>query len=128
MKKSKLIAMLNELKGDPDIVLWNGMVGDWMDISPKLVEGELVKQSLRQAVAMYEFERKRDTNNFDYVLTQKELNSMRSSYKKNWNWEDNEFVTQEDIKEGRYVKKRVVYIDAKKRGVHTWDRLGNIDY
>jgi hypothetical protein len=32
MKKSKLIEMLNRLEGDPEIKLWNGMVGDWMDM------------------------------------------------------------------------------------------------
>ena len=43
-------------------------------------------------------------------------------------WECNEFVTQEDIETGRYMEKPVVYINAKKRGVSTWERLGNIHY
>jgi hypothetical protein len=46
MKKSKLIAMLNALPGDPDIKLWNGMVGDWMEIDPNLVPQELVRMNL----------------------------------------------------------------------------------
>ena len=128
MKKSKLIALLNQIKGDPDIVLWNGMVGDWMDVNPKLIEGELVKQSFETAVRMYEFEKKRDKNDFDYVLPQKERDEYKKSWRKHWKWEDNEFVTKDDIASGSYLSKRVVYIDAKKRGVHTWDRLGDIDY
>jgi len=37
MKKSKLIEMLNSLPGDPDVLLWNGWVDDWQDLS--LVQG-----------------------------------------------------------------------------------------
>jgi hypothetical protein len=128
MKKDKLIKMLQDIPGNPDIVLWNGMVGDWMDISPKPIEQELVKQSFDHFVRHVEFERKRDKNDFDYKLPAVEVEKLKSSYRRHYSWELNEFVTEDDITSGSYKAKRVVVINAKPRGVSTWDRLGKIEY
>ena len=46
MKKNDLIKLLNSIEGNPDIVLWNGFVRDYQDISKELVKGDLVKISL----------------------------------------------------------------------------------
>lgn len=43
MKKNKLIQILQNMKGNPDIKVWNGYAGDWQDFD--LVEQELVKES-----------------------------------------------------------------------------------
>lgn len=128
MKKSKLIELLNALEGDPDIVLWNGMVGDWMDISPKLIQGELVKQTFNTFCSRVEYEEKRTKNDWDHTLKAEDMAELKSCYKKNYNWEMNDFVTLEDIKEKRYQVKKVLFLNAKPRGVSTWDRFGNISY
>jgi hypothetical protein len=128
MKKSKLISLLQELDGDPDIILWNGLVCDWVDISPTLIEGNLIKETFDHYCQMIQFERQRDNNNWDYQLTQSEIDKLRNDYKKYINWEDNEFVCIDDIKQKRYKSKRVVYIDAKIKGKSNYDRLGKINY
>ncbi len=128
MRKNKLIEVLSSIKGNPEIVLWNGMVGDWMDISPKLVEGDLVRQSFDNYVSHIEFEEKRHLNDFNYKLPEKEVEYLKKTYRKHYKWEHNDFVTGEDVSSGRYELKRIVYINAKLRGVSTFDRLGNIDY
>ena len=46
MRKNDLIKLLQTIEGNPEIVLWNGFVGDYQNISPKLVEGDLVKKTL----------------------------------------------------------------------------------
>jgi len=33
MKKSEMIKVLNEIKGDPEILIWNGLAEDYMKIS-----------------------------------------------------------------------------------------------
>jgi len=38
MKKSALIALLNTVKGNPEIKIYNGFVDDWMNISPEIME------------------------------------------------------------------------------------------
>ncbi len=128
MRKSKLIEMLNNIKGNPEIVLWNGMVGDYMDISPKVVEGDLVRTSFETYLRHVEFEQKRDRNDFDYKMSESEVEDLRKSYRKDYKWEQNDFVTKEDVKSGMYKSKRVFYIDAKPRGVTTFDRQGNLSY
>lgn len=129
MKKSKLIKLLNTIEGDPDIVLWNGMVGDWMDISPKLVETTLVKETFARYLRFVEMEKKRDLNDFSAELTPEEVEECKVDYKlEKFDWEMGEFVPDKAIAEGHYKEKRVVFLDAKPRGVDTWDRLGKISY
>lgn len=129
MKKSKLIELLNTLEGDPDIVLWNGMVGDWADISPKLAEGRLVKETLKWYLRFAAMEKRRDLNDFAVELTPEEVEECKVDYKREkFDWVIGEFVSDKAIAEGHYKEKRVVFIDAEPRGVDTWDRLGKISY
>ena len=44
MRKDKLIKLLQDIPGNPDVVIWNGLVGDWMDVG-ELVPTQLVKES-----------------------------------------------------------------------------------
>lgn len=127
MKKNKLIEILNAIEGNPDIVLWNGMVGDWMDINTKLVPGYLVKQTLSYYREMYRLQRCSEEQNWDYTLTESEEQHILENYK-GFDWEENSFVYEDDIKEKRYKKKNILYIDAKPRGIKTFDRCGNICY
>lgn len=128
MRKSDLIKILTELEGNPDVVLWNGMVGDWMDIDKRLIEGTLVRQTLDGYIETVRLEQCSDRKNWDYQLPESEIAELKQLYKKNIGWEDNSFVTDEDVEQKRYTQKRVVYITAKPRGVITWDRLGSIEY
>jgi hypothetical protein len=47
MKKDKLIQMLSEIKGNPEIYLWNDFAEDWEDIDKKFVSCKFVKEHSR---------------------------------------------------------------------------------
>jgi hypothetical protein len=128
VKKSKLIAMLNAIPGNPDIILWSGMVGDWMDISAKPVEGDLVRQSLRYVLEMQRLRDCQREQDWNRTLPEETVRAITKGHSKCYPWEITQFVTQEDVKAGDYQRKRVVFLNAKRRGVSTFDRLGTIEY
>ena len=128
MKKSKLIEMLNRLEGDPEIKLWNGMVGDWMDIDRELVPSDLVKQTLEHWLEMCRIDDCRDRRDWDYQLPAEEVVRLKKDYNRVNTWELNPFVTLEDVKEKRYKLKNIYILNAKTKGVKAFDRLGDIDY
>ena len=72
-------------------------------------------------------EEKIKKKDWDYEIPQEELPLLEKQYRK-FQWESNEFVTSEDIASKRYKMKKVIYIDAKTRGVKTFDRFGSIKY
>ena len=126
MRKNDLIKMLQEIKGNPEVVLWNGMVGDWMPVG-KLSESYLTKITKQYWLQTVCNEEKIDKKDWDFVIPQAELSLLEKQYRK-FQWESNEFVTSEDIASKRYKMKKVIYIDAKTRGVKTFDRFGSIKY
>jgi hypothetical protein len=128
MKKSKLIEMLNRLEGDPEIKLWNGMVGDWMDIDRELVPSDLVKQSLEHWLEMCRIEACKDRRDWDYQLPAEEVAALKKDYNRVNTWELNPYVTLEDVQEKRYKLKNIYILNAKTKGVKAFDRLGDIDY
>lgn len=128
MKKSKLIEMLNRLEGDPEIKLWNGMVGDWMDISKELVPSDLVKQTLEHWLEMCRVQECRERRDWDYQLPDEEVAALKKDYNRINTWELNPFVTLEDVQEKRYKLKNIYILNAKTKGVKAFDRLGDIDY
>jgi hypothetical protein len=128
MKKSKLIEMLNRLEGDPEIKLWNGMVGDWMDIDRELVPSDLVKQTFAHWLEMCRVEECKDRRDWDYQMPAEEVARLKKDYNKVNTWELNPYVTLEDVQEKRYSLKNIYILNAKTKGVKSFDRLGEIDY
>lgn len=129
MKKNKLIELLQNIKGNPEIKLWNGMVGDWMDIA--LVESELVKESEEFLRWCVETSWKQDNKSWDIppdVQEQLDAQIKRLCKTREWDFQ-NPFVKPEDEKRW-YGKnrKKIVLIDGKKRGKKAFDRLGDMQY
>lgn len=127
MRKNDLIKLLQDIKGNPEVLLWNGMVSDWMHID-KPVEGDLVKIDKKYFLESCRLELCQKLKNLNYQLSPEEIKDFEKSYRDYHNWEANEFVTEEDVKRKRYRQKRVLYLQTKKRGMNTFDRLGNIEY
>lgn len=127
MKKNKLIELLSAIPGNPDVVLWNGMAGDWMDIG-KLVEGDLVKQTFPHYAEMCRIEDCIDAKDWSIKFSDEKLKELEQQWRRNVNWEYNQYVTLEDAMNKRYSMKKVYFIDAKPRGVKTFDRTGDISY
>ena len=128
MKKSKLIALLNTLEGDPEIKLWNGMVGDWMDISNELAPSDIVKETLEHWLEMCRLQDCQDRKDWDYQMPAEEIAVLTKNYSKVHKWELNPYVTLEDVKAKRYKLKKIYILQAKVKGVTSWDRQGNISY
>ena len=130
MKKSQLIEMLNKIEGDPEIKLWNGMVGDWMDISPTLVPSDLVKMNLAYWLESCRLQDCIDLKNWDYQMPAEEIAELTKRHKRGDvnKWELNEYVTLEDIKAKRYALKHIYFLNAKIKGEKTYDRFGDISY
>ena len=127
MRKNDLIKLLQTIEGNPDIVLWNSIVGDYQNISTKLVEGDLVKKTLKCYLEHNRMVRCLEENDWQYQLTNEEVEYLTNIYK-TFDYEQDNYVTQEDIKEKRYRKKRVVYIQPKESGWTFFDRRIKIEY
>ena len=127
MRKNDLINMLTQLEGNPEIMLWNGLVGDFVPVG-KLGHSDLVKMQFEYYCKMVELEYRRDRNDNTYTLTDDDITELKSCYKQHHKWEVNSFVDSEDIKRKAYKSKRIAYIDAKITGKTSYDRLGSISY
>lgn len=128
MRKNDLIKLLQDLPGNPEMVLWNGLVGDFMNIDSKLVDEDLVKMSYDHFLEMCRLEECVNRQDWNYQHSADELAHLKQCYAKHYEWEVNPFVTHEDIASKRYKRKRVVYINAKLRGKTMHDRIGQVSY
>lgn len=128
MKKSKLIKLLNELDGDPDILLWNGHVGDWMDIKSELVETELVRETFQGYLTALQNERICRMRDFEYTIPETEIPELKKQFQSFASWELNNYITDEDIKERRYKLKKVRMLEPKLRNRDSDHRGFSISY
>ncbi len=107
MKKSQLMELLLQVEGDPEILLWNGIVGDYMDIRPKLTPITLTKLSEPAYQELCEISGYEPDN---YGVHR---------------WELNPFVPEGDQ---AYLWKSVLLVEAKPAGKTSYGRGGNIEY
>ncbi len=126
MRKNKLIQLLQDIEGNPEIKLWNGMVSDWMDIE-NLVESYLYKVTLDHYLETCRWEMARRIGHLDYVLPQDKLDKLTKEYK-HIQWKESEYVYHHDLVQKYHIKKKVFYLAAKPRNITTWDRVGNLSY
>lgn len=127
MKKSKLIKLLNQLDGDPDIVIWNGHVRDYMDIQPKLQEGSLVKETVDHYVETCRLEECRDRGDQSFQFDSDELKSIKT-IARNVSWELNEYVSKQDILDKSYEEKKVFFLSPVLQGKTSYHRGGDLEY
>jgi hypothetical protein len=127
MRKEKLIKMLQEIPGNPDILLWNGLVGDWMDIE-EVTKCQVVKMTKDYWLELIRMEECVELKDWSHQLPEDDKATLSRRYNKLHDWEFNAYVTDEDIKEKRYSAKTIYCLDAKTRGKTDWGRGGNCDY
>lgn len=127
MRKDKLIELLQNIPGNPNIVIWNGFVDDIQHITtdiPKLEFKKISKKTLKRYLA---YEESRDTGvPYDQVvITDEQLNSAYRNYKFEL---PNQFMSEEE-QDAHYAKKKVYYcLQLKTAGKTYWDRLGTVNY
>ena len=114
MRKDKLIKILQNIKGNPEVVLWNGFVDDWMPIlEPFVFELARIKKSALKNL----IEKQHNTS-----ITDDHLNESF----KNYSWvEVDEYTSKYKT---MYNTKKVILINAGSRNKHTYDRGGRISY
>lgn len=112
MRKNKLIELLNNIPGNPDIVIWNGFVGDIHHIDSEIVERELVKHTK------------------EYLGLRCSDAEMIDSLYKEQEWDfPNQFVKEDEFQNWYGKRKKKIYIlQMKKRDKEFFDRSGKIEY
>lgn len=128
MRKNDLIKLLQDLPGNPEIKLWNGLVGDVVDIKQDITQVRLVKQSSDDYIERCRIEECRDRNDWRFQFTSDEIAGLSKNYKKHSEWELNEYVDSDRIKNKDYKQKIIYVIDAKIMNKKCYDRLGKISY
>lgn len=91
MRKNDLIKKLQGIKGNPEVMLWNGIVQDYMPIKG-LVQQELVKESKEHYLEMCRLELFRDLKDWTYQLPEQVKERLGKYYSK-FGYEANEYVT-----------------------------------
>ena len=117
MRKDKLIELLSAIPGNPEIALWNGSVGDyhhigWLDTLTLYKESEHVKRLFLDA-----------DRNYDQMPEEAKKAKVKEMVK-NEKWKILEGADDTFIR----IKKNMVLICPRPRGVTTRDRLGKISY
>ena len=107
MKKSALIKLLQGIKGDPEIKLWNGFVDDWVDISPKVEQVNLVRLSQQYWIECIRREQCIDLNDASYQLPAEQVENLMKNYGTICKWELDQFFSRKDVDENRYQVKSV---------------------
>jgi hypothetical protein len=113
MRKRQLIELLEKISGNPEVVLWEGFVGDYMHIDKDITVHELVKRS-RDLIG----------------LRCKSKEEIEQAFRnQDWDFPNPNIETIEEYNKwyGQH-KKKVILISPKPRGKSTFDRLGNISY
>ena len=128
MKKNDLIKLLQGIEGNPDLLLWNGTVGDWQDIENNLTSGTLVKETLNHYLEACLKHYRHNTQDPVYKLSDEKVRELTKRYKNVCKWENDPWVAQEDINSRRYsLKKDVLYLEPKSRCETNLDRYGCAD-
>lgn len=120
--------MLCQIEGDPEIKLWNGFAGDWVDINPKLEQVDLVRLTQKYWIESIRLEECIDLKDWTHQLPQSEVDSLKKSHRHICKWELDSFVTQDDIDKKRYENRTVYILQAKVKGETSYDRLGDFNY
>ena len=123
MRKNELIKILEGISGNPEVVIWNGYVGDYNNISSDVELIELVKNSREFLEAAINHQR--SSEGLGPISDSEMSDIMRSQ-----EWDlPNGYVSDSDM-ERWYGKrrKRIVVLEPAPRGKESFDRLGKICY
>lgn len=119
MKKNTLIKMLQEIEGNPEIVIWNGYVEDYMNIDKEITPITLVKETEDFLFNAIKHEWCQMNNTFD--VPPEELDKIAARAKelhKNRQYDfENPYVTEEEYERWYGKKKLTKYmLSPKLRG------------
>ncbi|MCV8616506.1 hypothetical protein ODU52_09670 [Escherichia coli] len=116
MKKNDLIKMLQEIDGNPEIVIWNGYVDDYMNIEKGLTKITLVKETEQFLQGALEHEWCERNNTFDIPEDQRTKIAERAKelHKKREYDFQNPYVTEDEFNRWYGKKKLIKYVLSPK--------------
>jgi hypothetical protein len=112
MRKNDLIAILQDIRGNPEIMLWNGFTQDVVPINPRITENTLYKED---ATFLAQFLKQWHLTD-DQIITRL----------KNRKWEYKEGLPPDNT--ACYIEKRVCILQPKITGKMYSDRTGTMEY
>lgn len=123
MRKNDLIKMLQGIKGNPEIVLWNGFVEDYHHICKELTPLTLVRETrdfVKSSLVNEAHARA------EAMPTEAEVDEAM----KHRHWEEpNPYVTPEEFNRWYGNKKKTLYVlRGRNRGKTRYDRVGKMEY
>lgn len=110
MRKNDIITILQKIKGNPEIMLWNGFVEDCVPINPEIHTQVLLKEKASILRMMLEH------------CNVPEERILERIKKRKWEYRLTEEFTE------NYEKKTVYVIQPKITGKKYRDRLGSMEY
>jgi len=130
MKKKELIKILESIKGNPEILFWNGYVGDYMDFSLHKEPQILVKESVNHIYNTLVHYRCQERKSWEPSETlQVDLMEQAKRRRSLAQFEfPNEFVPKEEFREWYDTEKTAYLFSPKLRGKTNWDRMGDTLY
>lgn len=130
MKKNTLIKLLEQIEGNPDILLYNGFVDDFMDFEVSNEPYVLVKHSVDFIHNRLRYDFHERNKKLPSDADNQQLRAQAETLAKTETWEfPNEFVTQDDAKQWYGTRmKKVFMIEAKRRNKTCYDRAGGLEY
>lgn len=117
MRKNELINLLNQIKGNPEVHVWNGYVGDIQPLS-KLHEDVLQKERLNYFHKLLNMEEKDGGKVLSTVDEAKQI-------LKKVHWQRSQFTSLNDK---NYRKKNILILEPGPAGKTGWDRTGSVSY
>ena len=124
MRKNQLIEILKNIKGNPEIMIWNGLVEDVQPIGKEVVECKLYKLSFECYKERVNLQRVYQDN-----LPELSDDELKLLYKKHkvGQYEAYNYYPPDD-NDKAYDKKTVFVLEPKVTGKTHFDRLGTIAY
>ena len=119
MRKNDLIKLLNNIEGNPDVVLWNGMVEDYMHIDkPERIPFR--RMSVKRSLKYINYERVKDGK------PEMSLNELKECISKGTAARDDYIISdRNDIYD---ECKPMIVLQGKSRCKTVYDRIGKISY
>ena len=124
MRKNQLIEILKNIKGNPEIMIWNGLVEDVQTIGKEILECKLYKLSFEGYKERVNLQRVYRENLPE--LSDEELKLLYKKHKVG-QYEAYSYYAPDD-NDKAYNKKTVFVLEPKLTGKTHFDRLGTITY
>lgn len=126
MRKNELITLLESVKGNPEVMVWNGLVEDFQPLAKTLNSTQLQKLTLKGYKEHVNWQMQKEGGlPFDD-------NKIAEMYKAHNIGEWQHFAyyppSEADVKDGFYKSKTIYVLEPKLAGKTYTDRLGSIDY